>query len=629
LVGTRLASAQALSGQLRVATRFWSALDAIVDAFLAAVLVGDLVVVLANVVTRTFFGFSILWMEEVSSFALTALAFIGGAVAYPRGQHIAVLSLVGRLPARWRAVQQAGVNWLVFGIAAYIAFQSIPLLISSWMDRSTVLQIRGTWFVMPLTVGMVLLGLYALRFSWTLPHRASLGAGIALVLVLGTISLTQDTWRPMVGESMLWISLVLFGVLVLLGLPIGFVLAVAAVSYLYGSGASPLVAIPIQMARGANQFVLLAIPFFILAGLIMAKGGVSSRMVAMIRVLVGHFRAGLLHVTILSMFLFSGISGSKAADMAAVGSALSGTLRDDGYEPSETAALLAASAAMGETIPPSIAMIVLGSISSVSVGALFVAGIVPAAVLAAGLMTLVYFRARYSGKSRTARASSSQMLAASARGLPTLIVPVILVGGILTGIATPTEVSSVAVAVGLLLAVVVYREAQFKQLVQVTRDTSGLVGMILFILSTATAFTWAVTVESLPQRIALLMAHLPGGQLLFLLVTIVALIVMGSLLEGLPALLIFTPLLLPAANQLGVNPLHYGIVLIIAMGIGAFSPPIGAALYIACAIAGASFEKTIVPMLPYLAILIAGLVAITFIPQLSLALPALFHISGR
>jgi tripartite ATP-independent transporter DctM subunit len=298
-------------------------------------------------------------------------------------------------------------------------------------------------------------------------------------------------------------------------------------------------------------------------------------------------------------------------------------LAREGYRPGEGAAVLAASAAMGETVPPSIAMLVLGSITSLSIAALFVGGIIPAAVIGLCLMLLISVRARIANAPRSARASRSTLGRAALGAVLPLLMPLILFGGILFGIATPTEVSSFAVLYGIGLAFF-YREMDLRGLGRTVVDSAALSGMVLFILAAASAFSWVLTTASLPQHLVELLHGVNDSSLVFLVGSIALLIAAGTLLEGLPALNVLAPLLLPIAVQLGISPLHYGIVLVIAMGIGAFMPPAGVGFYVCCAIQRTEVEPASRAMMPYLGVLIAGLLVVAFVPALTLVLPHAF-----
>jgi tripartite ATP-independent transporter DctM subunit len=331
---------------------------------------------------------------------------------------------------------------------------------------------------------------------------------------------------------------------------------------------------------------------------------------------------------IVSMYVVSGLSGSKAADIAAVGSVMRDMLRREGYSIEQSAALLAASAVMGETVPPSIAILVLCSVTTVSVGALFIAGLMPAATVAVCLMTLVYLQARWSNAPRLPRASLRVLAKAWLHGVLPLLMPVILFGGILSGIATPTEVSSFAVVYGLALTGLLYGELSLRAFWGSVVECGSVGGMVLFIIGAASCFSQTLTIAQLPQYLVGILSGVQHSQVLFLLVSMLLLILVGSILEGLPALLIFGPILIPVASQLGVNPIHYSILMIIATGIGAFMPPVGTGFYVACAVCESDVEESMYKMVPYLVVLCIGLLCVTLVPWLTLFLPGLFRMAG-
>jgi tripartite ATP-independent transporter DctM subunit len=335
---------------------------------------------------------------------------------------------------------------------------------------------------------------------------------------------------------------------------------------------------------------------------------------------VGRFRGGMLQVIVVSMYVMSGISGSKVADVAAVGTTMKSVMRRERYDPGETAAVLAASAIMGETVPPSIAMLVLASVTSLSIGTLFIAGLLPAAVMALCLMVLIYFRSR-NRPGELKQHSMREIVGSGLAAVPALVAPVILIGGIVSGVATPTEVSSTAVMYALALSILFYRSLGPRQLWSLVTTTTAKAGMVLFITSTASTFSWSLTIAKLPQQIATLFSVLHGSASMFMIAAVVTLVIMGALLEGLPALLIFGPLLLPMAPGFGIDPLQFGIVLIIAMGLGAFSPPIGVGMFVTCSICDTTMENASRHMVPYLVILVAGLLLVALVPWFSLIVP--------
>jgi tripartite ATP-independent transporter DctM subunit len=359
----------------------------------------------------------------------------------------------------------------------------------------------------------------------------------------------------------------------------------------------------------------------------MERGGISVRLVRFIEALVGHMRGGLLQVTVVSMYLISGLSGSKPADVAAVGTVMRDQLRERHGAP-EGAAVLAASAIMGETVPPSIAMLIVGSITSVSVAAMFIGGLIPAAIIALCLMALIYIRARRDHAAPVARAPVNVVLRAGFAAILPLIMPGALIAGILLGLATPTEVAAFAVLYGLVLSAIVYREMSLRALVRTVTDTAALAGVLLFIFAAASGFSWTLTIAYLPQRLVALLHSVGNSTEIFMIGSIALLIIVGVLLEGLPSLNVLAPLLLPIAGKLGLSELHYALVIIIAMGVGGFMPLAGVGFYVCCAVMRCDIEPASRAMLPYLAVVLLGLLLIAFMPWFTLFLPHYFGFRG-
>ena len=598
------------------------AIDLFANTVLIVALLGELGAVFTNVLARTFFHTSFLWTEEVARIALSALTFVGGAIAYRRGDHSFVRAVLDTFPLGLHRTCLALADLLVLFIAIMTMVASIFFIEANWVQLTPILRLPAAVIAFPLTIAMGLLAFYACERLRREHHATAFVTGALFAAFIAMLWLTYHWWQPWVsGDHAIAVALILFFVAILTGVPVGFGLLLATATYLWMADAAPIVALPQSMVNGTGNFILLALPFFIFAGLIMERGGISLRLVRFVLTLVGHMRGGLLQVMVVSMYLVSGLSGSKAADVAAVGTVMRDMLKRERYSAGESAAVLAASAAMGETVPPSIAMLILGSITQLSMAALFVAGLVPAAVIAVCLMILIYVRARITGAPRAPRAPLRERLTAGLGAILPLLMPVILFAGILSGLATPTEVSSFAVIYGIVLAMIVYREMDMRSFMQTVIDSAALAGMVLFILSAASAFSWALTIAYVPQRLVLLLHHVNDSEIIFMVGSIVLLIVGGSVLEGLPALNILGPLLLPIAGKIGLSELHYGIVLIIAMGIGAFIPPAGVGFYVCCAIARTPIEQASRAMVPYLVVLIAGLLIVAFVPWFTLSLP--------
>ena len=352
------------------------------------------------------------------------------------------------------------------------------------------------------------------------------------------------------------------------------------------------------MARGIDNFVLLAIPFFILVGYLMEANGMSVRLIELLQRMVGRMRGGLNVVMVAAMVLFSGISGSKMADVAAVGSVLIPAARRSNQNPGSAVALLAASAVMAETIPPCINLIILGFVANLSIGGLFVAGLLPAALMASALIRFsILFGTKPTAEIEVAPEGSVRQMwigAAVSFGLIAMIF-----GGFKSGFATATEISAFAVLYAIVVGAAVFRELSWQTLLSSFTHAATRSGLVLFIVAAAQALAFVLTLQHVPHVVGEFMVTLSqsSGTWLFMLLSIAILIVMGSVLEGAAALIIFGPLLVPVAAKLGIDPLHFGVVLVIAMGIGLFAPPLGLGLYGACLIGKVPIEQTVKPIL--------------------------------
>lgn len=597
------------------------------DVVLILVLFGELVLLFGNTALRATGGYSIDWANEVAEFALASLAFIGGAVAYHRGLHMSVHYLLERLPDPAQRYGEAFAHYLTLVVAALGIYLAYPMFSRAWTYWTPVLQINKSWTHAPYILGMILLAIFAVRRLWHYPVRIQAGAGGIVLLLGGIWFVAQHATGPWTGHGAIVLAIALLLALVFAGVPIAFVLTIVAYLYMVSSQSAEILAVPLAMQNGISSFILLAVPFFILAGNIMTEGGLTKPLADWVCSLVGRFRGGLMQAVIVGMYIFSGISGSKIADVAAVGTALKGMLKEQGYHPAESTAAFASAGIMGETIPPSLVMMVLASITTLSVGTFFITGVAPATLMALSLMVFIYFRARAKGWPRCEKVSWGGRLMFTARAFPALLVPIILVVGIVGGIATPTEASSFAVVYAIIIALTLYKTAGVRGLLTAMGQAAVTSGMVLFMVSAGGAFSWTLTLGGMPDLITQFLNRLGGSATVFMVSSILTLIVMGAMLEGLPSLLIFGPLLLPLTGQYGINPLHFGIVLIIAMGIGTFIPPFGICYFVTCSVLESTVEESTPRLMPYLVIIGVGLTLIAAFPWFSLALPAALHLS--
>jgi tripartite ATP-independent transporter DctM subunit len=600
-------------------------LEHALDVLLALVLFVELLLLFGNTALRAGFGTSLVWANEVAEYALTSLAFIGGAVAYHRGLHLVVRVGIDRLPERWRATVECARHYVVLAVALVGVGYAVPMWNEAWTNLTVVLQIPKSWTLLPFFIGMGLTVIFALAELRRHTLRENIVAGALVAALTLAWFLAQQLTGPWSGAPGILFALVLLLFLVFAGVPIAYVLSVTAYVFIFSSGEDPM-AVSLAMSNGVSSFILLAVPFFILAGNVMTDGGLTKPLADWVTAMVGRMRGGLLQALVGAMYVFSGISGSKIADVAAVGTTMKDMLREQGYDPAESAAVLSAAGIMGETIPPSLVMMVLASITTLSVATFFVAGIVPAAVLGLCLMTIVNRRARKHDWPRCPPIAWRERMRLTGRALPALLVAVILIIGIVGGIATTTEVSSFAVVFSILVSVFVYRGMNPRRFVATLAASGAMAGMVLFMVSAGSAFSWTLALSGLQSAASALLGALGGSAFAFTACAIVLMVIMGSILEGLPSLLIFGPMLLQLARGYAIDPMAFGIVIIIAMGVGTFIPPFGVCYFVTCSVMDTSVERVTPRFLPYLAVLLVGLVAIAAFPAISLALPHAFNL---
>ncbi len=509
-------------------------------------------------------------------------------------------------------------------LLAFFLFLIVPayhLTVASVGESLPASGISGAWISAILPVALVLMSLVVgeqLYRDGLSPWRDrsslawSIGtAGLAIASVL----------IPLVaGAAPLVVLITGFLVTGALGLPLAFTLALTSLTYLLGIGGVGLIILPIKILGGVDSFVLLAIPLFILAGALMESGGISERIVDLAMAIVGKVRGGLAMVVVVAEILFSGISGSTAADVSAISSLLVPSMRRAGYSGPESVSVVAAASAMGILVPPCLTMVVLGSLVNLSIVTLFLAGFVPAFILAAALLVLIAVRARRQNWPVTTGASHADLGRALRRAIVPTGLPVLLFGGIFSGATTVTEAALIAVVYALVAGILmggVRRTEIVGQLAQ-----SGVVtATTLWVLAAASAFAWILVREWVPQTLGEWIGGVGAGRVGFLALTVVLFVVIGALLEGLPALLIFGPILFPIARVLGIDPVHYGIVIIAAMGIAFFLPPVGVGLTIAAGIARVDIDDVSRAYVPYLVALLVGLAMLAAFPDLTLVLP--------
>jgi tripartite ATP-independent transporter DctM subunit len=594
---------------------------ALSDAVSALMLAADLIVVCAAVILRSVFDAPVEWADDVARGLMVGSSFFGAASALARAENPGVAFLVEKLPSYARRIVDAVGALLVLVVSASIAVDAVRLgALTTGQTTGSGLPLELTFYPMSIGAGFMTV------FAFDLFRRRSLGdmaIGSAVMAVAVALYLSWDALSPDTVPSASQFMLMGFVLTLCGGLPIGFALALAALLFIWVEGTLPGVIFAQQMARGIDNFVLLAIPFFILVGYLMEANGMSVRLIELLQRMVGRMRGGLDVVMVTAMVIFSGISGSKMADVAAVGSVLIPAARRSGQRPGSAVALLAASAVMAETIPPCINLIILGFVANLSIGGLFMAGLLPAGLMALALIavSIIFGRKTTTALLETGPARSLASLWGGGAASLGLILMIFI--GFKTGFATATEISAFAALYAIVIGGVIFRELGPRAAAVNFVDAATRSGLVLFIVAAAQSLAFVLTLQQVPHMVGEMMIALSasGGTWLFMLLSIVILILMGSVLEGAAALIIFAPLLVPVATRLGIDPLHFGVVLVIAMGIGLFAPPLGLGLYGACLIGNVPIESTVKPILGYLGLLFLCLLVIAFLPALSTALP--------
>src|SRR5436309_2427925 len=454
-----------------------------------------------------------------------------------------------------------------------------------------------------------------------------------IILFAGVVA-RYGLHRPLFWFAQPWlrslgnINLIIFfvgvtGFCVFAGVPIAFGFGLAIFGYLELTTRTPLMVLVGRMDEGMSHLILLSVPLFVFLGLLIEMTGMARAMVAFLASLLGHVRGGLHYVLVGAMYLVSGISGSKAADMAAVAPVLFPEMKARGARPGDLVALLAATGAQTETIPPSLVLITIGSVTGVSIAALFTGGLLPGVVLAITLSALVWWRYRGEDLSHVKRAKGGEIARALIVALPALALPFVIRYAVVEGIATATEVSTIGIVyafvVGFLIyGLLIYRNFDWRRIVPMLVETACLSGAILLIIGCATGMAWGLTQSGFSRALAAAMTGLPRGSATFIAVPILAFTILGSVLEGIPAIVLFGPLLFPIARAVGVHEVHYAMIIILAMGIGLFAPPFGVGYYAACAIGRVDPAEGIRPIWGYLLALLVGLIVVAMFPWISI-----------
>jgi C4-dicarboxylate transporter, DctM subunit len=603
---------------------FQKYVEKLLDWFIALAVMVIVVVVTLQVASRYLFSSPYDWTEEIARLLFVWIAFLGGYIALKTNSHISVETFVKRFFSEESRKRIA--NVLTFFLVYFLGYLTCVGIGVVWETRGSTTPVMEFSFLyfhiaIPLIALMMTLLLVAriFRMGWrdiVLSACVSLAIAAVIYLIFGINTFS--------GRTLVIVALVTMALLILFGMPIAFSMGIACTAFLLLAKGIPSVVMHTRMIGGIDSFTLLAVPFFVLAGDLLNTGGITVRLVTLAKVLVGHIRGGLGMVVVVGEYFFSGISGSTVADVSAIGALLIPAMKRAGYSSEVAVSVISAATAMGNLVPPCILMVVLGGMTGLSVGALFAAGFIPAVVLALCIMALIYVQAVRAKIAVEPRPTLKEAVSAVTGAIIPLLCPVIIFGGILSGAATPTEISVIAVIYAFIVGVFVYREIQWNQIIPILLNTARTTGTVMLLVGTASVLSWIFTTNQVPQQVARLTNHLSTSPMVFLVLANVTFILLGAILEGMPAMLILIPIFMPISAQLGIDPLHFGILAIASIGIGLFIPPIGMGIFIACTFAEIDVGKVFLTFLPYVVVLFIGLMIVSYFPWLTLVIPNMF-----
>jgi tripartite ATP-independent transporter DctM subunit len=595
-----------------------------VENIAAVLIIIETGLLFSGAVCRYLLNLPLVWSDELASIVFLWIGMLGAAVAFYRLEHLRMSGLVTAATPRVRALLEALSLAAILAFVGFVLQPAIEYAIAEVDDMTPALAIPGIGKSIAIPIGLTLisvLGVLRLGRTTSLANFA-LALGV-LAVIAGLLVLGQPLLQAIGNYRLLVFFVLLVGAAVFSGIPIAFAFGLGTYAYLLLMTRIPLTIVVGRMEEGMSHVILLSVPLFVFLGLLLEITGMARAIVAFLAGLFGHIRGGLQFVLIGAMYLVSGISGSKAADMAAVAPVLFPEMKMRGARPGELGALLAATGAQTETVPPSLVLIMIGSVTGVSIASLFAGGLLPSLLLGAMLCSVVWFRARGEDRKDVRRASRAEVGRLFVAALPAVPLPFLIRAAVVEGVMTATEVSTLGIVYCLLygiIAALAHRPLLLGRLWNALIETAALTGAVLLVLGTATGMAWALTQSGFSRELASAIATLPGGAITFMIASILMFIVLGSVLEGVPAIVLFGPLLFPIARVAGINEVHYAMVVILSMGIGLFAPPLGVGFYTSCVIGRIDPTEAMKPILPYLAVLFAGVIVVAAVPWISTAL---------
>ena len=580
----------------------------------AALLVTMCAVAVAKVASRYILASPVTWAEEAATILFSWVVFIGASLALKKNEHFSMDVAVELLPSLPKKIVRAAGLVIVLLFCLLIVGFGLRLAVMNWHVKTPVLEISRAWLYLAVPFGGTLM---LLRTGEALTREWRSG---------------EETSGDRAGErggmsGLIQVLILCFVALLLVGVPISIALVLSAATAMAfaAGGQLDLTQIPLQLYESTNSFPLLAVPFFILAGSIMSRGGMSERLIDLARSLVGRMPGGVAMVSVVACMFFAAVSGSTAATTAAIGIVLIPAMIQSGFSRGAATGLQATAGSIGIIIPPSIPFVLLGVIASISIGDLFLGGILPGIAIGTALIATAWVVAKIQKHSPSSqRTSMAHILRALRRSVLPLMTVVFVVGGIMCGMVTPTEAAIVAVVWSLAVSGAIYRELSLTDFYESLVDTVKVTGIVVLCIGATAPFAWLLTVEQVPQDIARWMTAMTSSPILLKLMMLLILLAIGTFIDLTPAMILLVPILMPIAKSIGMDPVHFGVMLILALGIGQSTPPVGISLFVACSVGKAKMSQVALPLLPFLSAMIAVLLIVAFWAPMTTWLPNVF-----
>lgn len=578
--------------------------------------------IFVQVAARYAFNSSLVWSEEAARYIFVWLVLLGASIGIHHDSHPGVMLVVSHLPAPTRRVVRLLALGISSGFFAVLTWYGVTQALQSDTEMSAAMGLNMTWPYLAFPIGGALMLVHTLTHAIAVARTTRrVWVGMAVFAAALAITLVIPALLPV--EVAVW--LVFGGLLALLamGLPVAVALGAAVYAAVAASGQATLDIVPQRMFGALDSFTIMAVPFFVLVGALMQGGGTSRRLVDFAAALVGWIRGGLGLVDIVASLLFADISGSAVADTAAIGSVMVPGLLKCGYSPPYATALQAAAGSLGLLFPPSSTMIIFAMVAQISVARLFMASFGPGFLVAFSFLLVHYITALRRGYPAERWLGVRRLGGSFGTSFPALLTPVLILWGILGGVFTPTEAGVIAVAYILLISLVVYRDLSPRELGPIMVNASVLTSRVMFILAAAMVFGWFLVINQVPQAVAAMLLSMTSNPFLLLILINLVLVVVHSFLETGSTILIVVPILLPVLQAVGVDPVHFGVVVLLNSAVGILLPPIGIGLYTATSLTGVSLESAARSVLPFVGALLLDLVVVIAIPAIALTLPAL------